>query len=67
MHTTAASIRALRTVALFATGVAICRYTSAFAQLPGWSRLQRAAQRLAQSRAMSSDTACQRHSVLRRS
>ncbi|EGV29625.1 hypothetical protein ThidrDRAFT_3217 [Thiorhodococcus drewsii AZ1] len=52
MHTTAASIRALRTVALFTTGVATYSHTSAFAQLPGWPRLLRAAQRLAESRAI---------------
>lgn len=49
MHTTEAPIRALRTVALFATGVATDRHRSAFAQRPGWPRLMRAAQRLAQS------------------
>lgn len=60
MHTTAASIRALRTVALFTTGVATYSHTSSFVQLPGWPRLLRAAQRLAESRAMPRDAALQR-------
>lgn len=51
MKTTTASIRALRTVAFFATGVAAYTHASAFAQLPGWSRLLQAAQRLARARA----------------
>ena len=50
MHTTASSIRALRTVALFTTGVATYSQTSSVAQLPGWPRLLRAARRLALSR-----------------
>lgn len=51
MKTTTASIRALRTVAFFATGVAAYTHASAFAQLPGWPRLLQAAQRLAHARA----------------
>lgn len=50
MHTTAAPIRALRTVALFTTGAATYGHASAFARLPGWPRLLRAARRLAQVR-----------------
>ena len=56
MHTTASSIRALRTVALFTTGVATYGQTSCFAQLPGWPRLLRAARRLAQSRGRPRET-----------
>ncbi|NEV62331.1 hypothetical protein [Thiorhodococcus minor] len=60
MHTTAAPIRALRTVALFATGAATYGHASAFAQLPGWPRLLRAAQRLARSRTPAAETPLQR-------
>jgi len=52
MKATTPAIRALRTVALFTTGVAAYHHPSPFAQLPGWPRLLRAAQRLARSRAM---------------
>ena len=60
MHTTASSIRALRTVALFTTGVATYSQTSSVAQLPGWPRLLRAARRLAQSRDLASETPLER-------
>ncbi|MBK1717188.1 hypothetical protein [Thiocystis violacea] len=60
MHTTAASLRALRTVALFATGAAIHGHASPCAQLSGWPRLQRAAQRLAHSRAHAHEKTRQR-------
>ncbi|MBK1720118.1 hypothetical protein [Thiocystis violacea] len=52
MKSTSASLRALRTVAHFSTGVASGHARSDFAQLPGYPRLRLAAHRIIRSHAL---------------